>query len=87
MELLKEQIICVHFSFKVGKTATETHNVLHEAYSDDALSQTMTHKWFKCFNNGERSTDDDEQSGRPSRSETPIAQVNNIIPGNHQLTD
>jgi hypothetical protein len=65
--LLKEQIICVQFSFLVGKTASETHNVLHEAYSDDALSQTVTHKWFKCFKSGRASTDDDEQSGRPSK--------------------
>jgi hypothetical protein len=66
MELLREQIICVQFSFKVRKMATETHRVLREAYSDDALSQIMTHKWFKCFKNRRTSTDDDDQSGRNS---------------------
>jgi hypothetical protein len=42
MGAVKEQRICVKFCFKVGKTAVETHNMLHEAYGNDALSQTMT---------------------------------------------
>jgi hypothetical protein len=39
----------VKFCFKLGKTAPETHNMLHEAYSNDALNQTMIHEWFKYF--------------------------------------
>jgi hypothetical protein len=41
MKLVKEQIICVKFCFKVGRTDTETH-MLREAYGNDALSQTMS---------------------------------------------
>jgi hypothetical protein len=41
MELVKEQRICVKFFFNVEKTAAETHNMLHEAYGDDASSQMM----------------------------------------------
>jgi hypothetical protein len=63
MESVKEQRICVKFCFRVGKTAAETHNMLLEAYSDDASSQTMTCKWFKRFKNGRTSIDDDQQSG------------------------
>jgi hypothetical protein len=37
MELVKEQIICIKFCFKVGKTDAETHIILHEAYGDDAF--------------------------------------------------
>jgi hypothetical protein len=33
-----------------------------EAYGDDALSQTMTYEWFRRFENGRTSTDNDEQS-------------------------
>jgi hypothetical protein len=66
MESVKEHRICVKFCFKVGKTAAETHNTLHETYGDDALSQTTTYEWFKRFINGRTSTDNDEQSGRPS---------------------
>jgi hypothetical protein len=43
MELVEHQQICVKFCFKVGEIAAETHNMLCEAYSDDALSQTETY--------------------------------------------
>jgi hypothetical protein len=33
MESVMEQRICVKFCFKVGKTAAETHIMLHEAYN------------------------------------------------------
>jgi hypothetical protein len=58
---------------------------LREAYGDHALSQTTTYKWFKRSKNGRTSMDDDEQSGQPlsSKSEPLIAQVKNIIHGNH----
>jgi hypothetical protein len=87
MELIMEQRICVKFCLKVGKTAAETHNMLHVAYCDDALCQTTTYEWSKHFENGRTSTDD-EKSGRnsTSRSEYLIAQVKKIIHGNHQLT-
>jgi hypothetical protein len=88
MESVKEQIIYVKFCVKVGKTAAETHNMLHEACGDDALSQTVTYECFKHFKNGITSTNDEEQSGQPStsRSEPLIAQVKNIIHGNRRLT-
>jgi hypothetical protein len=62
MELVKAKIICVKSCIKVGKAAAETHNMLHEACGDDALSQTTIYKWFRCFKYGRTSTDD-EQSG------------------------
>jgi hypothetical protein len=63
MQLVKEQIICIKICFKVGKIAAETHSMLCEAYGNDALCQTTTYKWFKCFKNGRISVDDNELSG------------------------
>jgi hypothetical protein len=63
MQSLKEQEISVKFCFKVGKTPVETHNMLREAYSDDASSQTTIYKWFKHFKNGRISMDVYEHSG------------------------
>jgi hypothetical protein len=84
MELVKEQRICVKFSFKVRKSPAETHRMLRKTYGNDALGQTTTYEWFKRFKNGRTSMDDDELSGRPStsRSKPLIAQVKNIIHGN-----
>jgi hypothetical protein len=49
MESVKEQRMCVKFCFKVGKPAAETHNMLREAYGNDALSEMTTYEWFKRF--------------------------------------
>jgi hypothetical protein len=64
MESVKEQRICVIFCFRVVKTVAQTHNMLHETYSDDALSQTMTYEGFTHFKNGRISTDENEWSGQ-----------------------
>jgi hypothetical protein len=78
-ESTKEQRIYIKFCFKVEKTAAETHNMFHEAYSDDTFSKMMIYIWFKRFKNG-RTAMNDERSGRPStsRSETLIAQVKTL---------
>jgi hypothetical protein len=44
MESVKEQRICIKFCFKVEKTAAKTHNMMCEAHSYDAWSQTKTYK-------------------------------------------
>jgi hypothetical protein len=42
MESVRVQRICVKFCLKLGKTAVETHNMLHQDYSDDILSEVTT---------------------------------------------
>jgi hypothetical protein len=37
---LKEQRICVKLCFKLGKTASETHEMLKTAFSDNAMGRT-----------------------------------------------
>ena len=41
-----EQRICIQFCFKVGKTATETCQLLQQAYGEDAMGRTRV---FDCF--------------------------------------
>jgi hypothetical protein len=36
---VKEQRICIKFCFKLNKTAAETHRMLNEAFSEQALGQ------------------------------------------------
>ena len=64
---VKEQRICIKFFFKLNKTA--------------ALSQARTFKWFKRFEDGRESVEDDKHSGRPSTCTTPemIAKVREFI--------
>ena len=36
-----EQRICIKFSFKIGKPATETYQLLQQAYGEDAIGRTQ----------------------------------------------
>jgi hypothetical protein len=77
---VEEQRIYGVFYFRVGKTTAETHSMLPEAHGNDALSQAMTYERFRRLKNGNTSTDEDKQSGRPSASESKplIAQVKKL---------
>jgi len=46
MTYVKKQRICIKFCFKLGKTASETHRMLKEAFGDNAVDQTQTYEWF-----------------------------------------
>jgi hypothetical protein len=59
---VKEQWIGTKFCFKLGKTASETNRMLKEAFGDNALGQSQTYEWFKHFNNGWMSVDEEECS-------------------------
>jgi hypothetical protein len=39
---VKEQRVCVKFCFKLGKSAAQTHQMLKQAFGNDALGQTQT---------------------------------------------
>ena len=54
---VKKQRICIKFCFKLGKTASETHRMLKEAFGDNAVAQTQTYEWFKRFKNGRTTFD------------------------------
>jgi len=36
-----EQRICIKFCFKIGKTATETYQLLQQVYGEDAMGRTQ----------------------------------------------
>jgi hypothetical protein len=49
---LKEQRVYIKFGFKLGKTATETHQMLKQAFGDNSLSQIQIYDWYEGFKNG-----------------------------------
>ena len=60
---VKEQRICIKFCFKLNKTAAETHQMLKEAFDEQALSEERTFGWFKRFKDGRESVEDRKHSG------------------------
>jgi hypothetical protein len=58
-----EQCICIKFCVKLGKSATETLEMLHEDFGKHSLSRTVVLEWYSGFKAGRMSVEDDERSG------------------------
>jgi transposase len=88
MSAFHEQRICVKFSAKLGKSFTDTFEMLKTAFGNEALGQTEVYEWWKRFKDGRTSTDDESRSGRPSVSKTDeiVAEVREIVHSNRSLT-
>ena len=56
---------------RLGKTGSETFEMLTQAFDDLCMSRSRTFEWFGRFKNGRTSTANDDQSGRPSTATTP----------------
>jgi hypothetical protein len=41
---VKEQRVCIKFCLKLGKSLAKTHQIITQAFGDDALGQTQTYK-------------------------------------------
>jgi histone-lysine N-methyltransferase SETMAR len=62
--------------------------MLQEAFGDNAMTQSKTFLWYKHFNDGGTSVDDDKRSGQPSTCTTPenIAKVREAILADRRQT-
>jgi len=57
-----EQHIYVKLYFKLGKTFSETFEMLKLVSWDEAMSGTQTYEWYKRFKEGRTSVEDKEHS-------------------------
>jgi len=55
----------------LGKTGSETFEMLKQAFGDSCMSRSQTFEWFGLFKNGRTSTANDDRSGQPSTATTP----------------
>jgi hypothetical protein len=88
MDVLKEQRVCIKFCQTLGKTATETYEMLQQAFGETALSRSKIFEWHSRFKNGRTSIDDDPHTGRSSTARTnqTVDRVNAVIRRNRCLT-
>jgi len=56
----------VKFCVKLGKSVTETHDLLKKVYGDECLSRTEVFDWFKRFKEGREEIGDDQRPDRPN---------------------
>ena len=82
-----EQRICIRFCFKIVKAATETYQLLQQAYGEDAMGRTQAFDWFRRFKECRTSVESGSRSGRlsTSRKEEIIAKVITIFRNNVRL--
>jgi hypothetical protein len=67
---LLEQRIKIKFCAKLGKSASETLQMLTEAYGADAMKTSSIFEWYKRFKEGRKDVKDDERTGRPKTHRT-----------------
>jgi hypothetical protein len=58
-----EQRVCIKCYVKLGKSATETLEILREAFGEHSLIRTAVFEWHSRFKTGRVSVEDDESSG------------------------
>jgi len=83
-----EQRANIKFCFKLGKTATETVELMRQVYGDNCLSGTQIFRWYARFKSGVETIEDEARPGHPFsvRNEGLIAKVRKQIQEEHCVT-
>ncbi|UYV80485.1 GVQW3 [Cordylochernes scorpioides] len=78
----------IKFCFKLKKIATETYELIKEAFGDAALSRSRNFEWFSRFPKGREKVNDDQHTGRPRslRCEENKLKIKELIKSNRRIT-
>jgi len=68
---VEEQRVCIKFCVRLGKTGTQTFEMLKQAFGYSYMSHSRTFEWFDRFKKGRTSTANGDRLGRPSTATTP----------------
>jgi len=81
MDQRKEQRVCIKFCTSLGKSATETLEMIQHGFGDQSLSHTQVFQWHARFKTGRTSVDDDEHTGKPTSCTThdTVARIQELI--------
>ncbi|XP_011166492.1 histone-lysine N-methyltransferase SETMAR-like [Solenopsis invicta] len=80
-----EQRAVIKFNARLGKSASETFQLVQQVYGDACLSRSNVFVWHKRFLDGRESLEDDQHTGRPVSIRKPetIEKIRNFI-ANHR---
>ncbi|KAJ8962093.1 hypothetical protein NQ318_018047 [Aromia moschata] len=70
MEGSLEQRYAIKFCVRLGKNATETFQMLQEAFKDDCISRSQSGRWHKAFKEGQEEVVNEPRSGRSTTTRT-----------------
>ena len=76
-----EQRANIKFCFKLGKTFSETFQLMQQDFGDDCLSHGRVHEWYTSIKNGREDINDDLHVGQPKFVITPesIGKVSDFL--------
>jgi hypothetical protein len=81
-----EQRVCIKFCLKLGKSATETLEMLREAFGEHYLCRAVFFEWRSRFMADRVSVEDDKRSGRPCTSKTTenVEKIRELVNEDHR---
>ena len=81
MQRSLEQRYAIKFCVKLGKSGSETLQLLRTAYGDAVLSSSQVLRWYKAFKDGREGIEDEQRAGCPStsRTENNVARVKAVL--------
>jgi len=88
MQRSLEQRYAIKFCAKLGKSASETLQLLRTAYGDAVLSSAQVLRWHNAFKDGRENVEDEQRAGRPStsRTEKNVARVKAVLDRDRHLS-
>lgn len=88
MERSLEQRYAIKFCVRLGKNATETFQMLQEAFKDDYISRSQSGRWHKAFKEGREEIADEPRSGRPTmtRTDENVNRVREVLRSDRRLS-
>ena len=66
----QDQRIFIKFCFQLGKTSSETIQLMQKAFGNECMSKTRIKEWYNRSKGGRTSIDSDFRSGQPSTTKT-----------------
>jgi predicted transposase YdaD len=85
---LLEQLISIKFCAKLGKSVSETLQMLTEAYRADAMKKSSVFELHKRFKEGREDVKDGERTGRPKthRTDESVEKVRKLVRSDRRLS-
>jgi hypothetical protein len=62
ISLLERQRCAIAFCVRLGKSGSETPQLIHQAYGNDEMRRAAVFKWWKRFRDGETNVKDEPRS-------------------------
>jgi len=88
MQRSLEQRYAITFCAKLGKSGSETLQLLRTAYGDAVLSSAQVLRWHKAFEDGMESVEDKQLAGglSTSKTENSVAHVKAVLDRDRRLS-